>query len=81
MLVSGTVLGVVFEKGRGLRERLPGRRLGDASDGDEGEGASLTNAADPRRGNRTAVAGVEAVGDSVGVAALEPGWGNENCIT
>lgn len=70
MLVSGAGLGVVFEKGRGLRERLPGRRLGDANDGDDGEGSSLTNTVDPRRGNNGAMAGVEAVGENVGVAEL-----------
>lgn len=47
--MTGT--GVVFEKGRGLKEALPGRRLGDAADGDgDGGSSSLANAVEPRRG-------------------------------
>lgn len=50
-LVVGAAVGVVFEKGRGLREALPGRRLGDAEDGDDddddGGGCSMTISLDP----------------------------------
>lgn len=70
---------MVFEKGRGLRETLPGRLLGDG-DGDGG-GSSLANTADPRRGNRRAVAGVElVVDDDLAVVRLLPEWSNKNCI-
>lgn len=69
---------MVFEKGRGLRETLPGRLLGDG-DGDGG-GSSLANTADPRRGNRRAVVGVELVDDDLAVVRLVPEWSNKNCI-
>lgn len=71
VFLSKTGTGVVFEKGRGLRETLPGRRLGDAGD-DDGGGSSLANTVDPRRGKRRAVAGVELVvgDDNLGVVRL-----------
>lgn len=72
---------MVFEKGRGLRDGLPGRRFGDASDGDDGGGSSLTNTVDPRRGNRGAVAVVEPVGDDADVVELVPEWSNQNFVT
>ena len=74
MLVSGAGNGVVFEKGRGLAERPPSRRFGDTGDGDDGDGSSLTNTVDPRRGIRSPVASVELAGD--GVATFVPGWIN-----
>jgi hypothetical protein len=55
--------------------------LGDAGDGDDGDGSSLTNTVDPRRGIRGAVAGVELAGDGAGVAKLVPGWTNQNHMT
>jgi len=79
VLDSGAGIGVVFEKGRGLTGRLPSRRFGDAGDGDDGDGSSLTNTVDPRRGIRGAVPGV--VGDGAGVATLVPGWKNQNLMT
>jgi hypothetical protein len=81
VLVSGEGIGVVFEKGRGLAARLPIRRFGDAGDGDDGDGSSLTKTVDPRRGIRSGVAGVELAGDGAGVAKLAPGWINQNLMT
>jgi hypothetical protein len=80
-VVSGEGIGVDLEKGRGLPERLPGRRFGDAADGDDGDNSSLTKTVDPRRGFRGAVAGVELVGDEDDVATLLPGWINQNLVT
>jgi hypothetical protein len=63
-----------------LRETLPGRRLGDAGD-DDGGGSSLANTADPRRGKRRAVAGVElVVGDNLAVVRLVPKWSKANYV-
>jgi hypothetical protein len=72
-LVAGAVVGV-FENGRGLRETLSGRRLGDADgDDDDGVGCSLRNTVDTRRGSRGDVAGVElVVGDNLGVEEIVP---------
>jgi len=81
VLVSDAGIGVVFEKGRGLTVRLPSRRFGDADDGDDGDGSSLTNTVDPRRGIRSGVAGVELAGDDAGVVTLVPGWINQNSVT
>lgn len=81
MLVSGAGVDVVFEKGRGLTAGVPSRRFGDAGDGDGGDGSSLTNTVDPRRGIRGAVASVELAGDGSGVATLVPGWINQNSMT
>lgn len=54
-----------------MKETLPGRLLGDGDA--DGGGASLANTADPRRGNRRAVAGAElVVDDDLAVVRLVP---------
>jgi hypothetical protein len=81
-LVAAVVVGFVFENGRGLRETLSGRRLCDATgDGGDGEGCSLRNVEDTRRGSRGDVAAVElVVDDTLGVVEIVPEQNNQNFI-